>query len=156
LNKFELYESREVGLAKVGNEIKTYKKGFTALDYTPWLFRHVPEDKKHLMELPPCTFGEPLIEYFNSEEVKTKLHIRTDLASAWDMCTSAANWRYSSDYEKGSEWIYSQFKADGNKYKILFYSGDTDGAVSTYGTLGWINALNWEVTEAWRPYTIVD
>jgi len=38
----------------------------------------------------------------------------------------------------------------------LIYSGDTDGAVSTYGTLGWINALNWPIEEAWRPYFVND
>ena len=36
--------------------------------------------------------------------------------------------------------------------KILFYSGDTDGAVPTYGTRRWIQKLNWDVQEAWRPW----
>mmetsp|Transcript_25596 Transcript_25596/g.18093 ORF Transcript_25596/g.18093 Transcript_25596/m.18093 type:complete len:85 (+) Transcript_25596:794-1048(+) len=35
---------------------------------------------------------------------------------------------------------------------MLKYSGDTDGAVPTYGTRQWINELNWPVTEAWRPW----
>jgi len=81
--------------------LKAYKKGYTALDYTPWLFRNVPEDKKHLMELPPCTFGEPLIEYFNNAEVLLALHIIPGI-QAWDMCQSAPTWKYTSDYVKGS------------------------------------------------------
>ena len=39
---------------------------------------------------------------------------------------------------------------------MLFYSGDTDGAVPTFGTLQWINELNWNVTSEWRPYMVSD
>ncbi len=34
----------------------------------------------------------------------------------------------------------------------MFYSGDTDGAVTTYGSKRWIKDLNWPITEAWRPW----
>jgi len=37
---------------------------------------------------------------------------------------------------------------------MLHFSGDTDGAVPTLGTQGWIATLNWPVTEAWRPYLV--
>jgi hypothetical protein len=37
-------------------------------------------------------------------------------------------------------------------YKILFYSGDTDGAVPTYGTRRWIKMLNLPIQEKWRPW----
>lgn len=39
-----------------------------------------------------------------------------------------------------------------NKYKILFYSGDTDGALPTYGSRQWINNLGWPITEEWAPW----
>jgi hypothetical protein len=32
-----------------------------------------------------------------------------------------------------------------NKYRMLKYSGDTDMAVSSYGTRAWIDNLNWPV-----------
>jgi len=51
--------------------------------------------------------------------------------------------------EEGSLWIYKVLK---NKYKILIYSGDTDGAVNTYGTKRWLQELNWNVTSAWGPW----
>jgi hypothetical protein len=38
-DSFELYGSHEVGITRLGNEIKTYKKTYTAKDYTPWLFK---------------------------------------------------------------------------------------------------------------------
>jgi serine carboxypeptidase-like clade 2 len=35
---------------------------------------------------------------------------------------------------------------------MLFYSGDTDGAVTTYGSKQWIKDLDWAVTTPWRPW----
>lgn len=37
-------------------------------------------------------------------------------------------------------------------YKILFFSGDTDGAVPTYGTKRWLKMLSLPVKEAWKPW----
>ena len=37
--------------------------------------------------------------------------------------------------------------------QILIYSGDTDGAVPTYGTERWIKDLNWDVVKDWTPWT---
>jgi carboxypeptidase C (cathepsin A) len=34
----------------------------------------------------------------------------------------------------------------------MFYSGDTDGAVTTYGSKRWIKDLKWGVVDAWRPW----
>jgi len=35
---------------------------------------------------------------------------------------------------------------------MMFYSGDTDGAVPTYGTRQWIAQLNWDVIEKYTPW----
>jgi serine carboxypeptidase-like clade 2 len=35
---------------------------------------------------------------------------------------------------------------------MLHYSGDTDGAVTTYGTKRWIKNLNWAKKHNWRPW----
>jgi hypothetical protein len=137
-----------MGLTKIGNNIKSYKKSYTAKDYTPWLFKNEAKSGKRLMELPPCTFGEPLIEYFNSPEVLSALHIKS--TEPWDMCTDLIT--YNQD-PKGSQWVYEKLKG---KYRMLFYSGDTDGAVPTYGSLQWISKLGWAVTDAWRTYMVND
>jgi serine carboxypeptidase-like clade 2 len=39
-------------------------------------------------------------------------------------------------------------------YKIMFFSGDTDGAVPTLGTRRWITGLNLKVKKAWKPWVI--
>ena len=75
---FQLYSSSDMGLSKVGDSIKAYKKSFTAADYTPFLYKGKNvhhEGKKALKDLPPCTFGTPIIEYLNSAAVRTALHI---------------------------------------------------------------------------------
>jgi hypothetical protein len=92
--------AHERGLVKVGNELKSYKKYYTAADYTPWL-------KNRIGELPPCVYGDPLLAYLNSAEVRSALHI-PEQYPAWDMCNSD-----TFDYtilERGSQWIYEALK----------------------------------------------
>lgn len=48
-------------------------------------------------------------------------------------------------------WIYEELQG---KYRMLKFSGDADGAVPTYGTQQWIDLLNWDITEYWRPYMV--
>jgi hypothetical protein len=73
-SSFELYSSSDMSFAKVGNEIKGFKNTYTAADYTPFLYKG-KSDKKHLKDLPPCTFGNPIITYLNSAAVRSALHI---------------------------------------------------------------------------------
>ena len=37
---------------------------------------------------------------------------------------------------------------------MLKFSGDTDGAVPLLGTRNWINSMNREILEEWRPYYV--
>lgn len=48
------------------------KRYSSAREYTPWAFKNLGKGKlnKKLQILPPCTFGEPIIEYFNREDVR--------------------------------------------------------------------------------------
>jgi serine carboxypeptidase-like clade 1 len=41
-----------------------------------------------------------------------------------------------------------------DKYRLLKFSGDTDGAVPTKGTIKWIEGLNLEVIDEWRPFFV--
>jgi carboxypeptidase C (cathepsin A) len=64
------------------------------------------------------------------------------------LCSDSVGDNYHPEPE-GSKWIYTVLR---HKIKILFYSGDTDGALPTYGTKTWINSLNWariNNTEQW-------
>lgn len=79
-------------LTSVGDSVKPYKTSFSAKDYTPWLFKNRLTGKR-LQELPPCIYGEPVIDYFNDPVVRAALHI--DIATPWDMCSDI-------DYTEGT------------------------------------------------------
>ena len=52
--------------------------------------------------------------------------------------------------EQGSFWIYQGFAV--SPYRMLFFSGDTDGCVPTSGSRKWLELLDWEVLEEWKPW----
>ena len=56
---------------------------------------------------------------------------------------------YSTPWDEGDfrEALYG-------KYRILHYSGDTDGAVPTLGTQAWIASTPWVSSEDWRAYLV--
>jgi len=131
-------------------ESDTREKIYTRADYTPWAFPNTAEAKKRLgveegdeadpSSLPPCTFGTPLIDYFNNATVRDQLHINQTLYN-WTMCTSMIN------YTRGvnaSQWIYEELYG---KIRMMHYSGDIDGAVPTIGTQGWIDSTGWNIKQ---------
>jgi hypothetical protein len=76
------------------------KKGFTARDYTPWLFRgsnkgkglvRSSRDEPNVGELPPCTFGIPLMDFLNDQEVREQMHIPKYVQN-WTMCKDNYNY----------------------------------------------------------------
>jgi cathepsin A (carboxypeptidase C) len=130
--------------------------GYTANDYTPWLKRGQPKFSETtgepiLKELPPCTWGSGLLDWMNLAETREALHI-PDKVQAWDLCQSGDWWHYAIQ-PKGSQWIYEELK-DREDFRMLHFSGDTDGAVATDGTQGWIASTGWKSTKDWTPYFV--
>jgi len=56
------------------------------------LFKKDGKDHNKLKDLPPCTFGAPIIEYLSNDDVMDALHIPKDAPRApgtknkWDLC----------------------------------------------------------------------
>jgi serine carboxypeptidase-like clade 1 len=153
-SKPELYDTQsDVGFVKVGNEIKKYKRYATVSDYTPWLNPNFGNKNatahKKLRDLPECTFGQPIIDYLNRNDVKKALHISNN-AEAWDLCNMFIAVTYDRNMT-ASQWVYEALQG---KYRMLKFSGDNDGAVPTLGTMKWINELNWKVTKQWQPWFV--
>ncbi len=125
---------------------KTYKAGYTFLEYAPWLSkiipRHVLESSSHPL------LGDYLSDYANRPDVRQALNIPT-WVPAWSECSDRVGNQWAYQYE-GSFWIYKILQQ--YDYKILFYSGDTDGAVPTFGTRTWIEKLNLNVKKPWAPW----
>ena len=133
-------------MTKIGTGF-TKTKGYTSHDYTPWTQYLQNED--NLGEVPPCVHGAPVLDYLNRDDVKEALHI-PDYIQAWDMCEG------DIDYTKlpiGSQWIWEALKGE---YRMLKFSGDTDGAVPLTGTRNWINSMNRDIFEPWRPFYVPD
>ena len=78
--------------------------------------------------------GDAASDYLNSEAVRLAMNI-PDTIQAWEGCSGPVQNVYHMQTE-GSLWIYKVLK---NKYKIMFYSGDTDGAVPLWGSRQWID-----------------
>ena len=66
---------------------KKYKKFATMEEYTPWIKNYPGFRKGKVGEIPPCTFGEPIIDFLNKQYVKQALHVPV-VAPAWDLCRS--------------------------------------------------------------------
>ena len=116
------------GEVEINGEIKKYKRGKTIKEYTPWV-KGANED---------IILGMTLSDYINQQEVRTALNIDPKLTDPFELCSSKL--KYFSEPE-ASKWIYKVLK---NKIKMMFYSGDTDGALPTAGTKNWIESLKWK------------
>ena len=82
-----------------------------------------------------------LSNWLNLKETRESLHIGDD-APGWEMCSGPVYENYHLTKE-GSFWIYPILKAEG--IRMMFYSGETDGAIPTLATKKWIEDLNYEV-----------
>lgn len=100
---------------------------------------------------PPCVDDVGAWYFFNNATTREALHIWPNASvwqnNSWYMC---ANINYNPG-ANASFWIYPYMIQKG--YKILVYSGDTDGAVPTDGTLLWTQALATQLgLSVKRPY----
>ena len=108
-------------------------------DYTPWMKNLLGESNHPLL-------GAGLSDYLNRADVRTSLHIHPNI-SVFEQCSNTI--RYYQ-FREGSQWIYAVLKA--NNYRLMHYSGDTDGAVPTIGTHKWIQTFNWTISNDWKQW----
>ncbi len=115
------------GESIVGGVKKRYKKFFTSKDYSPWLYEE-NEGMLGALQMPLHAVNTSgIADWLNRADVREILNIPTE-APAWQQC--ADNYPYTKQ-ANASLWIYPILRG---KYRILIYSGTTDGAVPTRGT----------------------
>lgn len=85
----------------------------------------------------------------NNRTVMDALHI-PQTVTQWEFCLEKGDLSYTRG-RTGSIDIYPILR---NKYKILVYSGDTDGVVPTYGTKKWIENLGWPVSKQYKQFFV--
>lgn len=91
-------------------------------------------------------YGDFLSDYLNNPKNRELLNIPSDVP-AWNMCSDTIDYNLQNE---ASQWIYSILKNQG--IRMLFFSGDSDGAVPTEGTRLWIEELGWKVAKKWRHW----
>ena len=102
--------------------------------------------------IPPCVYALPVYYYLNNRTVMDALHIPKTV-TGWEFCLEKGDLNYQKS-RYGSIGIYPLLR---NKYKILVYSGDTDGVVPTYGTKAWIaDTLAWPISKQYKQFFVDD
>ena len=115
-----------IGETIIDGEVKTFKRGMTMQEYTPWKRQITSSNSTEEILL-----NDFVSIFMNWPATRDAFNISSD-AAAWSMCSDID---YTMNPE-ASYWIYPLLK---DRYRIMIYSGDTDGAVATYGTKQWIN-----------------
>lgn len=133
-------EAERTGKTLVGGEERTYKRGRTKAEYTPWVNNFGNSTAANRVQ------ADFLSDYVNDPKTRNALNI-PDFVQTWTQCSEKINYHLQNE---ASMWIYPILKANG--IKLMFYSGDTDGAVPTFGTKRWIKELNWPIKEEWRQW----
>jgi len=147
LNWYDLYRKNydlptstdRVGKTVIAGEERTFKLGMTMAEYTPFASHILDSPSAHVSN------GDFLTYYMNREDVREAFHIPSSVQT-WEMCSETL--RYNVQ-DEASEWIYRVLQ---HQTKLMFYSGDTDGAITTFGSKSWMKNLGWDVLEAYRPW----
>lgn len=121
--------------------------------YRPCVFdnkgtKHLTTRWTGLKDAVPCVDEKGLFAYLNNATVKAALHV-SDFTGTWDIC---ADLNYTTDYQKGSIWVYPFLFQAGIRVQI--YSGDTDASVPTIGSQAWISSLNLTANDPWRYWNL--
>jgi len=65
----------------IDGKLKTYKRGYTMSEYTPWL-KNLKQSQAEEVIL-----GDYLSDYMNRKDVRDAFHVPND-APGWEMCSS--------------------------------------------------------------------
>lgn len=99
----------------------------------------------------PCLDNEVEI-YLNRPDVQQALHANVSgtLEGPWHTCTGTIE--YSRDDVLTSMLGVWDDLLHRNSIRLLVYSGDIDAIVPVIGSRKWIEGLNLDVVEKWRPW----
>ena len=139
INVYDIYREPRDGGLMVEKKVEDHLKGKKQTGYTSF-------SKFHKNVTP---VGLQVPQYLNRKDVREIFHI-TEKKGDFQPCV---NFNYHQ-LSKATLWIYPILKEGG--YRILKYSGDTDGAVPTLGTEAWIEKLGWDIKINHRPFEMND
>lgn len=115
---------KRYGTTMIGGEERKYKRGYTMSEYTPWA-HWIKGDNQPIL-------GDFVSDYMNQAATREAFNIPNSTPT-WAECSSELNYHLQNE---ASLWIYNVLINSG--IKMMFYSGDTDGAIPTWGSKQWI------------------
>ncbi|CAE8703663.1 unnamed protein product, partial [Polarella glacialis] len=91
--------------------------------------------------------------YFNLENVKAALHVKSDLSWEWDSCANPEGWSYNRTRANLPRDTYPFLLG---RLRVLIYNGDWDASVPYTDNEAWTKALSMQlglaVTQPWSPW----
>ncbi|XP_063882695.1 lysosomal protective protein-like [Scylla paramamosain] len=96
---------------------------------------------------PPCTNGTNLLNYLNTPEVRTALHIPLDVGK-FELCNDEVNFKYKREYST----MKPQYQYLTSQVRGLIYNGDIDMACNFLGDEWFVESLGLQVKEGRRMW----
>ena len=150
-----LFEVQDVNLYDIYSYCYVNESASGRYNYAPFYQRYLQDFHPEFVNLRnlDCTDSYGPIVWLNKPEVQKALHI-FDNITQWSPCNDIVSQTYVVSWDNASYWAYPILVENG--YKILVYSGDTDGAVPTIGSIRWITQLSSDIKmpikKAWSPW----
>ena len=150
VNMYYIYDQCPSPNSKNFSSVSKYR-------YTPWMFaKHKHSPKKDSLKFlesskideAPCVGDGELETYYNREDVKKALNVRSDIE--FFVCSNKSGEHYTMDADKGSYYLYPNLIKSG--IRIFKFSGDVDAVVAFNGTQKWIKNLNLPILDKWRSW----
>lgn len=160
-DKFSVMDERSISLAKMLlQEMQTTASSRAQAspeDFASPMSSASDSTRNEDIEYHPCTEINT-IAYLNNPEVQSALHV--DIQGRprhWQPCSDAVNGHWSmNDFLADTTALYSKIfnhPAKRKDFKMLVYSGDSDGVCATVGTQYWIyNIQNAKVLSLFKPW----
>jgi len=145
INMYDIYE--DVCLSSRHSNGQALLRALATAD-TP--FSVVADKVSNLANEDPC-IDDHVTRYLNRADVQKAIH--ANISYNWNMCSSLVDYS-RTDLLHSMLPTYQALVKSG--LSILVYSGDVDAVVPYTGTRQWVDSMNLNVVEAWRPWVASD
>ena len=99
---------------------------------------------------PECGRDEYSVEFLNKNTTKQKLGV--DETKKFLRCNLKLNYKWGESIDFYKNDLQNLYEKEG--FKAWIFSGTEDIAITTLGTLRWINSLNYTIDDEWKPWKI--